>query len=239
MKRIRNIMVTIMGMGLASATPAAAATMTLTFDLGTEPGAVMACASSAGGVTDKFCSNGNPIGSDYGSTSSVGVSYLSGTGATNLISNNVGGTGGASAFQAIVDGQRVLNNIILSPGAGFEVALVSFQYYSGSATANVPAFQLLDPSATEIFSATPPSVGFQQRSGSILVNSGYYSGPITFGFGTSGSGAVGIDNVVFDVRATSISGAVPEPATWALMIGGFGCVGGAMRRRTSTLRAIA
>jgi hypothetical protein len=27
------------------------------------------------------------------------------------------------------------------------------------------------------------------------------------------------------------SGAVPEPATWAMMIGGMGMVGGAMRRR--------
>jgi hypothetical protein len=26
-------------------------------------------------------------------------------------------------------------------------------------------------------------------------------------------------------------GTVPEPATWAMMIGGFGMVGGAMRRR--------
>lgn len=239
MKRIRNIMVTIMGMGLASATPAAAATMTLTFDLGTEPGAVMACASSAGGVTDKFCSNGNPIGSDYGSTDAVAVSYLSGTPNGNLIAGNIGGNGEASAFQRIVNGQSVLNNIIFSPAAGFEVALLSFQYFSASATANQPAFNLLDPSANEIFSLTPPSVNFGQRSGSILVNSGYYSGPITFGFGTSGSGSVGIDNVVFDIRATSISGAVPEPATWALMIGGFGCVGGAMRRRTSTLRAMA
>jgi hypothetical protein len=27
--------------------------------------------------------------------------------------------------------------------------------------------------------------------------------------------------------------AVPEPATWAMMIGGFGLVGGALRRRRS------
>ncbi len=27
-----------------------------------------------------------------------------------------------------------------------------------------------------------------------------------------------------------VTGAVPEPATWAMMIGGFGMVGGAMRR---------
>jgi len=28
-----------------------------------------------------------------------------------------------------------------------------------------------------------------------------------------------------------VSGAVPEPASWALMLGGFGVVGGAMRSR--------
>lgn len=34
-----------------------------------------------------------------------------------------------------------------------------------------------------------------------------------------------LDNVVLN------AGAVPEPATWTMMIGGFGMVGGAMRRR--------
>lgn len=33
------------------------------------------------------------------------------------------------------------------------------------------------------------------------------------------------------ITATTAAGAVPEPATWAMMIGGFGMVGGAMRRR--------
>ena len=33
---------------------------------------------------------------------------------------------------------------------------------------------------------------------------------------------------------TPPTGAVPEPATWAMMIGGFGLVGGALRRRQST-----
>lgn len=32
-------------------------------------------------------------------------------------------------------------------------------------------------------------------------------------------------------------GGVPEPATWALLVGGFGFVGGALRRRTATLAA--
>lgn len=38
--------------------------------------------------------------------------------------------------------------------------------------------------------------------------------------------AVGLSEVRFETAA-----AVPEPATWAMMIGGFGLVGGAMRRR--------
>ncbi len=33
------------------------------------------------------------------------------------------------------------------------------------------------------------------------------------------------------VTTFSLAGGVPEPATWALMILGFGAVGGAMRRR--------
>jgi len=36
-------------------------------------------------------------------------------------------------------------------------------------------------------------------------------------------------------KAGAISG-VPEPTSWALMLGGFGLVGGAMRRRKLSLR---
>jgi PEP-CTERM motif len=40
----------------------------------------------------------------------------------------------------------------------------------------------------------------------------------------------GVDNVSITTAA------VPEPASWALMIAGFGLVGGAMRRRTTVVR---
>ena len=40
---------------------------------------------------------------------------------------------------------------------------------------------------------------------------------------------------VFD-DVTYASGAVPEPAAWALMLAGFGLVGGAMRRRQQSVR---
>ena len=46
---------------------------------------------------------------------------------------------------------------------------------------------------------------------------------------------LGFDNVVSNVDYSV--GGVPEPATWALMIGGFGFVGAAMRRRAKVVTA--
>jgi hypothetical protein len=43
----------------------------------------------------------------------------------------------------------------------------------------------------------------------------------------------GIDNLRFGTPGQVTLPGVPEPATWAMMIGGFGMVGGAMRRRRS------
>lgn len=42
-----------------------------------------------------------------------------------------------------------------------------------------------------------------------------------------------IGNTDRSLYAMAIGGAVPEPATWALLILGFGAVGGALRRRTA------
>jgi len=52
--------------------------------------------------------------------------------------------------------------------------------------------------------------------------------PLIYGlrFTNNGQRAFELDNVAF--------GAVPEPATWAMLIAGFGLVGGAMRRRRSS-----
>ena len=42
----------------------------------------------------------------------------------------------------------------------------------------------------------------------------------------------GLDNVILTADAITVPGAVPEPATWAMMIGGFGLIGASMRRRS-------
>lgn len=49
---------------------------------------------------------------------------------------------------------------------------------------------------------------------------------------TADPGGLSYDNFVFDDPAAApVSGGVPEPSTWALMIAGFGLAGAALRRR--------
>ena len=60
-------------------------------------------------------------------------------------------------------------------------------------------------------------------NGDLTVFEGYGS---AYRFGTSFQPRV--VNATFEY---TVAGAVPEPATWAMMIGGIGMVGGAMRRR--------
>jgi len=43
----------------------------------------------------------------------------------------------------------------------------------------------------------------------------------------------------FRVHGTTATGAVPEPATWAMMIGGFAMMGGALRRRSRGAQLVA
>jgi hypothetical protein len=61
------------------------------------------------------------------------------------------------------------------------------------------------------------------------------AGPVTsFRFTSTAGGQLntGIDNIL----AAPISGAVPEPASWAMMIGGLALVGAAMRRRATSVQ---
>ena len=50
---------------------------------------------------------------------------------------------------------------------------------------------------------------------------------------TGDPGGLGYDNLVYD----AVAAGVPEPATWALLIAGFGLVGGALRRRARSAAA--
>ena len=71
-------------------------------------------------------------------------------------------------------------------------------------------------SANNVNAFSPASINFSGTGRSFVIS----GGQAQFGF----------DDVTFN------AGAVPEPAAWALMIAGFGLVGGAMRRRRTSVR---
>lgn len=49
------------------------------------------------------------------------------------------------------------------------------------------------------------------------------------------AGARGYERAFFYYETTATGGVIPEPATWGLMIAGFGLVGAAIRRRTAAI----
>ena len=101
----------------------------------------------------------------------------------------------------------------------------------------------------------PVSVSAFTAAGTLLgnVGGGYNAGEtggrsITAAFSgasyyilSSGSADGNPNSLLWDVASYTLAGGggVPEPATWALMILGFGAVGGAMRRRSGRAVAVA
>jgi hypothetical protein len=56
---------------------------------------------------------------------------------------------------------------------------------------------------------------------------------------TNASGGIEVDHVQYGLHAVSPVGVVPEPATWAMMITGFGAAGALLRRRRAGGLALA
>ena len=72
-----------------------------------------------------------------------------------------------------------------------------------------------------------PGQTFPTTGGNVRVNLSQSFGYAVAGGATYGPNRLGVVTIGGAVDA------VPEPATWAMMIGGFGLIGGAMRRRST------
>jgi hypothetical protein len=126
-----------------------------------------------------------------------------------------------------------------TPGAGFEIRMLSFDERRNSATGGLnPVADLTDLTTnTSIWSR---NVGSFSGSRTVDVNSSWSAGGLLFAFSNEGGGSYGMRNLTFELRAIDNGGgggAVPEPASWAMLIAGFGLVGAASRRRRRSIAA--
>lgn len=110
---------------------------------------------------------------------------------------------------------------------GYEIALISFDFatYLRRFASSPVSIESLD--GTDILSGT---LGTNPGSHNhVEVASGFFEDGIRLRWGPNGYD-VGMDNIAFEVRALP-NAAVPEPATWAMLIAGFCGIGTVMRRR--------
>lgn len=239
--RLQLRMVSVMcGAVMAVSTSAQAATTILTFDAATDPNPQPACAPLGGnsGPATILCAVETfKLGNDYGSTPELAITYnrtiLDGRTATGTLESPelvfliADGNGVGSSF-GDVDRK---GTIIFTPTAGHEVSFAGFDFIDRNSALDSAQFTLTDSGGVVLFDFT--SLVLRTRT-SYVANTGYFSGPLTLTFDGLGNRSPSVDNIVLNTRLTPISppvGGVPEPASWALMIGGFGMVGGAMRRR--------
>ena len=206
--------------GAAGTAPAHAATTVLTFD----PPA--ACAPAA-------CGGRVPISQLYGDQAGVNLSYS--------VADGFGGTpsphGGYIAYtesyktagdRGATGDFRTSNDVAqirfdVTPGSTLTLnSLFAATTFNG--TLNNVEFRIYDLGFNQLSTQT---TNLPQFGGNMLTFGNSSTTGLILQFSNFGSFA--IDNLSFSVDAAA-SGAVPEPATWAMMIGGFGAVGGVMRR---------
>ena len=168
--------------------------------------------------------------------------------ATNLVTNGGYETGNLS-------GWTLTGNTGFSSVAAGAAASGSFGYSNGA----VGSFGVLSQTVSTIASATY-NYSFTLRNNGGPVNAfGVSLGGTSFGPTFSNSGPVGFttytgtvvapsanaalsfsfrqDPNFWNIDDISLTAAVPEPATWGLMIVGFGIVGVSMRRRQAAVAA--
>ena len=137
-------------------------------------------------------------------------------------------TGLCSDCRGIVTAELVLQNYQLATPITSS-NFVSFHYDGSNLFA---AFTILASDATYLSgfinngSATGERVSVYARNG-LFFNS---SSDGTWDLGRLSSADQGTIGV-YRTGMTAVGGSVPEPASWAMMVGGFGMIGAAMRRR--------
>jgi hypothetical protein len=223
------------------ALPAMAATqITITPRAAGDPLAVPACTGTNGGLVDRICVNGDFFGANFGSIAEVAVLHDAGPGGGSTalrFQDAFFGTYAPGFYRTSSGGAATMT---LTPIDGIEIAFISFDVRRGTATSlGTQNFSLTDGDDNLLWSLQTGSLPGTFTT--FDVDSAFVAGPLIFSYQRS-SGVQVMSNIVFAWRPVDegggepgIPGVIPEPATWAMMIAGFGLVGGAMRRRRNLL----
>ena len=138
--------------------------------------------------------------------------------------------GHAAYFVGDLSNESLTQSVFLNPGV-YTIGFSAYAPANGYANGNDALFSGSVAGVTLVnhFVSTGPVTTWQHFAGlvNILVAGNYNT---TFSFNTHGAPA---KDVVVDRVYIVAGNAVPEPATWAMMIAGFGLAGGVLRRRRS------
>lgn len=220
------------GLVFVAPVPAFATTHTLDFSGDACDGGMIDPAPCHGGITN------TPISSTYGDDATIDISHRTLTAAgTTVVPFLVwkDRVGDLTNVAYGVANSTELAEIRFAPAAGYEVSLTSFDIAcSGTTSCGAFAYSVLTGSGA-LLASDSAVITAGNFHFSFSPDTDYFDEPLLLRWTNSES--LGIDNIVFDVRAVAVQEAVPEPASWALLLGGFGVVGGAMRRRRSEMAA--
>jgi hypothetical protein len=128
------------------------------------------------------------------------------------------------------------NNAVLNATTGFTTGFSFF--YSSSTAATVNVYDGLNATGNILASINLVAQGFDNcvgdPGGSFCnwspIGVAFSGTAFSIDFGGTAN-QTGYDNITFG----SANPGVPEPAAWAMMLAGFGLVGGAMRRRSANV----
>jgi hypothetical protein len=174
------------------------------------------------------CVDGRQINQSYGDTALVDVQY-------RAVASGLADSSNALRFWSgqynnltnVAYGSNSGTSIFFAPVAGYQVTLNSFSLGAWFNAERSSQYTIVNGLGQTLFSSGPLTIGTGNIASTFAVNLTSASG-IGVVFGPEGFN-VGIDNV--DFTLSQITGGIPEPATWAFMILGFGAIGGALRSR--------
>lgn len=186
--------------------------------------------SIEGAETCTFSGNHCFMNQTYGDTAMVDVTYewIDAAG-TILGSAHNSGTGFGDLGNVLVAGNfrdGTLGQLTLKARDGYELRLIDFDFVGYFNFAPSLPLKVMDLHGNELVAGVF-NTGTGSTHSNLATNTNFMSG-VVIRWGPDSS-VGGIDNIRYDTR--SLADAVPEPRNWALMISGFGLVGGVARRR--------